>query len=127
MSRIKEIMTHFHISCVMRKLDFCLSENKSAYQLRGNRESGQRLCFRYSDSIIPLLKSKISSFYPSSVIVQASLCQTRSKNPKDQFSHVAAHIVDINYFLFSKDWLFNNLSFGVSPDAREPVRGSEQV
>ena len=26
-----------------------------ADQLRGNREADQRLCFRYSDSIIPLL------------------------------------------------------------------------
>ena len=32
-------------------------------QLRGNREADQRLCFRYSDSTIPLLlKSEISRF-----------------------------------------------------------------
>ena len=41
----------------------CLCENKGADQLRGNREADQRLCFRYSDSTIPLLlKSEISSF-----------------------------------------------------------------
>ena len=57
----------------MRKPDFCLGENKGADQLRGNREADadqlrgnreadQRLCFRYSDSIIPLLLiAKISS------------------------------------------------------------------
>ena len=40
----------------------CICENKDADQLRGNREADQRLCFRYSDSIIPLLlKSEISS------------------------------------------------------------------
>ena len=39
-----------------------LCENKDADQLHRNREADQRLCFRYSDSTIPLLpKSKISS------------------------------------------------------------------
>ena len=52
-----------YLSRIMRKPDFCLSENKGADQLRGNREADQRLCFRYSDSTIPLLlKSEISSF-----------------------------------------------------------------
>ena len=47
----------------MTKPDFCLGENKGADQLRGNREADQRLCFRYTDSIFPLLLiSKISSF-----------------------------------------------------------------
>ena len=47
----------------VRKLDFCICENKDADQLRGNREADQRLCFRYTDSTIPLLsKSEISSF-----------------------------------------------------------------
>ena len=45
------------------KTGFCLCENKDADQLRGNREADQRLCFRYTDSTIPLLpKSEISSF-----------------------------------------------------------------
>ena len=40
----------------------CLCKNKDADQLRGNREADQRLCFRYTDSTIPLyLKSEISS------------------------------------------------------------------
>ena len=40
-----------------------IGENKDADQLRGNREADQRLCFRYSDSTIPLLlKCEISSF-----------------------------------------------------------------
>ena len=51
------------LSRAVRKPDFCLCENKGADQLRGNREADQRLCFRYSDSTIPLLlKSEISSF-----------------------------------------------------------------
>ena len=51
------------LSRIVRKPDFCLCENKGADQLRGNREADQRLCFRYSDSTIPLLlKSEITSF-----------------------------------------------------------------
>ena len=47
----------------MGKPTICIGENKDADQLRGNREADQRLCFRYSDSTIPLLlKSEISSF-----------------------------------------------------------------
>ena len=56
----------------MRNLDFCLCENKGADQLCSNCEADQRLCFRYTDSTI-LLKSKISSFCPSSVAGQADL------------------------------------------------------
>ena len=51
------------IGRIVRKPDFCLCENKAADQLRGNREADQRLCFRYTDSIFPLLLiSEISSF-----------------------------------------------------------------
>ena len=50
------------MSRIVRKPEFCLCENKGADQLRGNREADQRLCFRHSDSTIPLLlKSEISS------------------------------------------------------------------
>ena len=70
----------------MRKLAFCICENKDADQLRGNREADQRLCFRYTDSTIPLLpKSEISSLLQSSVAVQPGLCQTRSETPKTGF------------------------------------------
>ena len=45
----------------MRKPTICICENKDADQLRGTREAGQRLSFRYLDSTIPLLpKYKIS-------------------------------------------------------------------
>ena len=50
------------LSHPMGKPTICIGENKGADQLRGNREADQRLCFRYSDSTIPLLlKSEISS------------------------------------------------------------------
>ena len=51
-----------HLNRFMRKQAFCICKNKDADQLRGNREADQRLCFRYTDSAIPLLsKSEISS------------------------------------------------------------------
>ena len=49
-----------YMSRVVGKPAFCICENKDADQLRGNREADQHLCFRYSDSTIPL-KSEISS------------------------------------------------------------------
>ena len=51
------------MSLVMRKPAFSICENKDVDQLHGDREADQRLCFRYTDSIIPLLsKSEILSF-----------------------------------------------------------------
>ena len=76
-----------HLSRVTRKPTFCTCENKDADQLRGNREADQRLCFRYIDSVIPLLsKSEISSLYPFSVAVQPGLCRTRSETRTLVFS-----------------------------------------
>ena len=46
----------------------------------------QRLCFRYTDSTIPLLpKSEISNLEPSSIIVQPGLCWTWLKTLKTGF------------------------------------------
>ena len=67
----------------MTKPDCCICENKYADQLRGNRETDQRLCFRYIDSTIPLLPTyEISSIWPSCVVVQPGLCGTWSETPK---------------------------------------------
>ena len=52
----------FFIHSIFKKY-IVLCENKGADQLRSNCEADQRLCFRYSDSTIPLLlKPEISSF-----------------------------------------------------------------
>ena len=70
----------------MRKPDFCICENKDADQLRGNREADQRLCFRNTDSTIPLLpKYEISNIWTSCVVVQPGLCGTWSETPKTEF------------------------------------------
>ena len=75
----------------MGKPTICIGENKDADQLHGNREADQRLCFRYSDSTIPLLLKSEISFLKKlfSVLVQAGLCQTCSETTL--FSHEAAH------------------------------------
>ena len=50
-----EINAKFIKMChCMRKPAECLGENKGADQLRGNREADQCLCFRHTDSTIPL-------------------------------------------------------------------------
>ena len=70
------------MSRVVRKPAFCICENKDADQLLGNREADHCLCFCYTDSTIPLLpKSKISSFYPSSVTVQL-VCVGPGRTPR---------------------------------------------
>ena len=68
---ILHIMGVNQMSRSIGKPTICIGENKGADQLRGNCKADQRLCFRYSDSAIPLLlKYEISSFYPASVTVQ---------------------------------------------------------
>ena len=45
---------HWHyMSRVMRKLAFCIFENKDADHLRSYLEADQSLCFGYIDSTIP--------------------------------------------------------------------------
>ena len=53
--QMSELVHYFKMSRVVRKPAFCICENKDADQLRSNREADQRLCFRYTDSTIPLL------------------------------------------------------------------------
>ena len=55
-------LTWNYLSRDVRKPDICMCENKNADQLRGNCKADQRICFRHTDSTIPLLpKCEISS------------------------------------------------------------------
>ena len=57
-----------------------LSINKGTDQLCSNCTADQHLCFRYTDSTIPLLsRFKICSLLPSCVIVQPDLFRTWSE------------------------------------------------
>ena len=65
----------------IRKPTMCISENKSADQLRGNREADQRLCV-FATQIVQFLfflNPKFSRLDPASVTVQAGLCWTWSE------------------------------------------------
>ena len=78
----------------MRTPAFCICENKAADQLRGNREADQRLCFRYTDSTIPLLpKSEISSSPAIFSGCTAWFVSDLVGNPEDRFSHNEAQII----------------------------------
>ena len=88
------------MNCVMRKPAFCICENKDADQLRGydqlrgNHEADQRLCFRYTDSTIPLL-SESEIFKPLAIFWD---CTDRFEsdlvgNSEDRFSHNKAQII----------------------------------
>ena len=78
----------------MRKLAFCICENKAADQLCGY----QRICFRYIDTTIPLLpKSEISRFYPSFVVVQSGLYRTWSEISKTGFLRTRLNYLLIQY------------------------------
>ena len=77
----------------MRKPDFCICENKDADQLRGNRKADQRVCFSYMDSTIPLLP--ISEIQASSLFgCTARFVSDLVGNPKDQFSHNEAQLIE---------------------------------
>ena len=76
----------------MRKPAFCICENKDADQLRGNREADQRLCFRHTDSAIPLLSKSLAIFYGCTARFVSDLVG----NPEDRFSHNEAHIIENN-------------------------------
>ena len=79
----------------MRKLGFCICENKDADQLCCNREADQRLCFRYTYSTIPLLpKSEISCLYIAFFCgCTAQFMSGQVRNAEDHFSHNEAQLL----------------------------------
>ena len=77
----------------MRKQTFCICENKGADQLRSHCEADQCICFRYMDSMIPLLStSKNSSLLPCSVLLQLILWHQPVPKPQCLLSHDVAHM-----------------------------------
>ena len=82
----------------MRKPAICMGKNKGADQLRSNCEADQRLCFRYSDSTIPLLSksSILNPKFPASshlLWLHRPICVRPGRNPNCWFSHAQAHII----------------------------------
>ena len=82
-----------HMSRSVRKLAFCIVENKAADQLRGDRAADRCLRFCCIDSTIsPLAKNQISSLKPCFEHIQPALCRTWSETPKRGFCRDAAHL-----------------------------------
>ena len=90
---ISTMHSDLHLSRNVRKPDFCICENKDAYQLCSKHKTDQRLCFRYMDSTIPLLP-KSENFEPLAIFCDfpARFVSDLLGNPKDWFSDVAAHL-----------------------------------
>ena len=59
----------YNMSCISRKPDFCLCENKDADQLYSDCTADQRLCFHYMGSTIPPVQL-ISAFVFTTWVVQ---------------------------------------------------------
>ena len=80
----------------MGKPTICIGENKDADQLRGNREADQRLCFRYSDSTLPLLQFFLNPKLQASSLLLClyrSVCVGPVRKPHCWFSHEVAQLL----------------------------------
>ena len=71
--------------CHEKNLILAYAKHKGVDQLSSKCVTDQHLCFCYIGSTIALLKSEISSYYQSSVIIQPGLCPAWSKPPKRDF------------------------------------------
>ena len=81
----------------MRKPFFCICKNKGADQLCGDREADQRLCFRYTDSSIPLL-FKMQNFKPLAIFCGSNnpVCVGPGRKPEDRFSQNEAQMKHVS-------------------------------
>ena len=92
---------NLHMSRCMGTPSICIDKNKGADQPRSNCEADQRLCFRYTDSTIPLLsKCKTSTLSPSSATVKPSLCRTCLEPKLLVFSRTCSYYIRGNIYIF---------------------------
>ena len=75
----------------MRKLTFCICENKGTDQRCSNCEADQRLCFRNLDSTISLLSKSKILVLSYLLCLYSSLCVGSVRKPHCWFSHDEAH------------------------------------
>ena len=103
-SRLRNSTVYGHStdkSRIVRKPAVCKCENKDADQLRGNRETDQRLCFHYIDShSLFILNPK---FKASSHLLwrYSPVCVALVGNPEDRFSHNEAYKIHGIYIEYS--------------------------
>ena len=74
------------------KTSFLHMRKQDADQLHGNHEADQRLCFRYTDSTIPLLPESNFKHLALFFDFTARFVSDLVGNPEDRFSHNEAHI-----------------------------------
>ena len=71
-----------YLSIVVRKLDFCLCENKGADQLPSNCETDQHRCFRYMDSTISLFLNPKFQASSHLLCLYSSVCVEPGRKPR---------------------------------------------
>ena len=92
---------NLHMSRCMGTPSICIDKNKGADQPRSNCEADQRLCFRYTDSTIPLFsKCKTSTPSPYSVTVKPGLCRTCLEPKLLVFSRTCSYYIRGNIYIF---------------------------
>ena len=77
-----QVYQMFNMSRVVRKPAFCICENKDADQLRSNPEADQRLCFRHTDSAIPLLSKPIFQASSHLLKLNSLVCVGLGRTPR---------------------------------------------
>ena len=90
----------------MRKPAFCICENKDADQLRGSREADQSLCFRYTDSTIPLLLVRTKKQKSRLVLTVPAFCEEKGLR---SLSGVVGYAESKNQCWQFEKWLFIDL------------------
>ena len=90
-------LSYLHMSCIVRKPDYCLCENKGADQLCSNCTADQRLCFRYTvfaTRIVQFLFFLNLKFQPFSLFWNCTdrFVSDLVRCPEDRFSRVVARM-----------------------------------
>ena len=86
-------MANLYMSRPMGKQTSCICENKDADQLRGNHEADQRLCFRYSDSTVPLLLNPKFPTCSHLLCLYRPVCVRPIRKPHYWYFHEMAHML----------------------------------
>ena len=95
------------MSLVVRKPAFCICENKDADQLRSYCAADHRLCFRYTDSTIPLLHKP--KFQASSHLIwlYSAVCVGPGRKPRRPgFSQRGSNKVKQEFFVQTVNTLY---------------------
>ena len=99
LASIEFVLTTHHLSHCMGKPTICIRQNKGTVQLRSNCEADQHLCFRYTDSTLPLLKFQASSLL---LCLYSQVCVRPVRKPHCWLSRKTPHL--LHYSVMSGWW-----------------------